>query len=90
MNKYLVCISDGDNKLFQRLFTSAELFSRMDMSDCTSETVEWLYLVTDNGPVECKFYGTWCSLSTPFEPLRMEIRNAETKELYSYGYGTDH
>ena len=88
MNKYLVCITEPFSN-FSTLCTANELFNRMDMADCTDESVKYIYLVTEDGPKKCYFYGTWCSLSKPFDPLRMEIRDEEGN-LLDAGYGTDH
>ena len=59
----------------------------MDMADCTNEDVKYIYLCTENGPVECDFYGVWHDAK---DCLRMEIVKRATGFVLAVGYGTDH
>lgn len=86
--EYLVCI-EGEDDSFWKIMTASELFHRMDISDCTNESVLFIFLLLKYGLEKCRFYGSWCSKSEPFEPLRMEIWNSDG-ELLDAGYGTDH
>ena len=68
--------------------TATEIFEKMDMSDCYEIEITHIYLLLPGKPpVECIFRGTWYYWD---DPLRMEIVDKETGDIYSVGYGTDH
>ena len=85
-SKFVVIYKYDDGYGDPEVTTAGKIFNNMDMSDCYDIEIASLYAV--NGPelTKCEFYGTW---STP-EPLRMEIRDAETGDVLAVGYGTDH
>lgn len=95
-NEYLVFIrsphmvDDEDGcEVFHSLMTAAELFDRMDMSDCTDEEIVELYLVRDwsekHRLLPAEFHGCWHDWSDPLK-MTIEVEGiiAET------GRGTDH
>lgn len=86
IDKYLVIYEYEDGYGDPEIVTCRSIFNKMDMSDVYDISVASLYAIKGAALIKCKFYGTW---STP-EPLRMEIRNAETNEVLAVGYGTDH
>lgn len=87
MNKYLVCSTLDREEYFWNVYSSMEIFNRMDMADCTYEEITHIYLLPENGepPMECRFHGVWHDSS---DPLRMVIECND--EVISVGYGTDH
>ena len=89
MNKYLVYVTIPDDGPYVEIKTAHEIFSKMDMSDCSGEYLEklfWLPAKTAVDPVPCTFVGKWYNLN---DPLRMEIYSNDGY-LLDVGYGTDH
>lgn len=77
-----------EGKIFHNFESEKEIFSKMDMDDCYDITIKNILLCEEGKlPVSCQFFGTWHNIK---DPLRMEVRNLITNELYSIGYGTDH
>ena len=95
-NEYLVFIRDpylDDEEtgcdVFHKLMTAYEIFSRMDMDDCTNEEIVEMYLVRDFSDkhrlLPAEFNGTW---HDPKDPLKMTIEVDGI--ITDLGYGTDH
>lgn len=87
MNKYLVIYQDDDELMDPLIHTAAKIFDRMDMSDCYHIRILRLVLIKGTKLIHCRFLNTW---HNPKDPLRMEIRDMITDEVYDVGYGTDH
>ena len=67
--------------------TGHEIFDRMDLSDCYPIEIRQLFLIDGDQLRACKFRGTWHDGK---DPLKMQIENVITGEVYDVGYGSDH
>ena len=95
VNLYLVFIrsphiADEEDpcEVFCETMTARQIFNRMDMSDCSDETIEKIYLLKPENKrklVKAEFHNTWHVWK---DPLRMSI-TVRGKEI-DHGYGTDH
>lgn len=89
-NTYFVIYEDrsGDeDEYIPVVKTAREIFDCMDMSDCHGREIERIFLIKGKDIIECRFRGTWFD---PSDPLKMQIEDRETEEIYDIGYGTDH
>ena len=86
-NKYLV-IYEMDGEIAEPVIeTAVKIFDKMDMDDCYDIQIMRLVLIDGIKFHYCSFFNTW---HDPKDPLRMEIKNMVTNEVYDIGYGTDH
>ena len=89
-NQYLVVISSDylEEAQWSKVMTAQEIFGRMDMSDCTDERIEALWLIKPERKrklVKAEFHGAWHNWRTP---LLMTI--TVNGKVIDSGYGTDH
>ena len=87
-DRYLVTYRIEGELVDPQIETARQIFEKIDMNDCYDISINRLYLLNkEKAPTQCYLRGCW---HNPKDPLRMEIRNLVTDEVYSFGYGTDH
>lgn len=86
-HKYVVIYEIEGEICDPEVVTASQIFDKMDLSDCYDISVKRLLLADGAKLIGCRFRGTWHNGK---DPLKMQIENVITGEVYDVGYGSDH
>lgn len=85
-NKYFV-IYDIEGELSPMVETAREIFRRMEFSDCYDISIKRLWLIKGDYITSARFLNVW---HDPKDPLRVDIKDTITNEIYDSGYQPEH
>lgn len=87
MNKYLVIYNVEGEITEPQIETATEIFNHMEFFDCYDIQIARLILIKGTGLHYCRFRNVWHDTN---EPLKVQIENVVTGEVYDVGYQPEH